>query len=126
MKIAVIGGGSTYTPELIKGFMDRVDRLPVEEIFLMDIDPSRLQVVGSFAQRLVKQANLPMRVVLSEDSQQAIAGADVVITQLRVGQMPARREDERRESQPPSFLHQRSPYRGPVPSEYAPLGTGPL
>ncbi|MBE0685584.1 MAG: 6-phospho-beta-glucosidase, partial [Anaerolineaceae bacterium] len=94
MKIAVIGGGSTYTPELINGFLVRADRIPVEEICLMDIDLTRLQVVGGFAQRLVKRAGVPIRVVLSEDSQKAIAGADVVITQLRVGQMPARREDE--------------------------------
>ncbi len=94
MKIAVIGAGSTYTPELINGFLDRADKLPIEEICLMDIDPDRLQVVGGFAQRLVKRAGVPIRIVLSKDSQEAITGADVVITQLRVGQMPARREDE--------------------------------
>jgi 6-phospho-beta-glucosidase len=94
MKIAVIGAGSTYTPELINGFLERVDRLPVEEICLMDIDPTRLQVVGGFAQRLVNRAGVPIRIVLSEDRHQALAGADVVITQLRVGQMAARREDE--------------------------------
>jgi 6-phospho-beta-glucosidase len=71
-----------------------VDRLPVEEICLMDIDPTRLQVVGGFAQRLVNRAGVPIRIVLSEDRHQALAGADVVITQLRVGQMAARREDE--------------------------------
>ena len=94
MKIAVIGAGSTYTPELINGFLDRADKLPVEEICLMDIDPVRLQVVGGFAQRLVRKAGVPIRIVLSEDSREAIAGTDVVITQLRVGQMQARREDE--------------------------------
>ena len=94
MKIAVIGAGSTYTPELINGFLERVDRLPVEEICLMDIDPARLQVVGGFAQRLVNRAGAPIRIVLSEDRHLALAGADVVITQLRVGQMAARREDE--------------------------------
>lgn len=94
MKIAVIGGGSTYTPELINGFLERVDRLPVEEICLMDIDPARLQVVGGLAQRMVKRANVPIHIVLSKDSQEALTGADVVITQLRIGQMAARREDE--------------------------------
>lgn len=94
MKIAVIGAGSTYTPELINGFLDRVDRLPVGEIELMDIDPDRLQVVGGFAQRLVKRAGVPIRIVLRENCREAMAGADVVITQLRVGQMAARREDE--------------------------------
>jgi 6-phospho-beta-glucosidase len=94
MKIAVIGGGSTYTPELIMGFLDRVDNLPVEEICLMDNDPARLKVVGGFAQRLVRKSGVPIRIDLTEESQLAISGADVVITQLRVGQMPARREDE--------------------------------
>lgn len=94
MKIAVIGAGSTYTPELINGFLDRADKLPIEEICLMDIDPDRLQVAGGFAQRLVKRASVPIRIDLSKDSQEAIIGADIVITQLRVGQMPARREDE--------------------------------
>ena len=94
MKIAVIGAGSTYTPELIMGFLDRVDRLPVDEIWLMDIDPDRLQVVGGFSQRLAQRAGSSIQVVLSQESHQAIAGSDVVITQLRVGQMPARREDE--------------------------------
>ena len=94
MKIAVIGAGSTYTPELINGFLERVDRLPVEKICLMDIDPARLQVVGGFAQRLVNRAGAPIQIIQSEDRHQALAGADVVITQLRVGQMAARREDE--------------------------------
>lgn len=94
MKIAVIGAGSTYTPELIMGFLDRVDRLPVDEIWLMDIDPDRLRVVGGFAQRLVKRAGSSLKIVLSENSREAISGADIVITQLRVGQMLARREDE--------------------------------
>lgn len=94
MKIAVIGAGSTYTPELINGFINRVDRLPVEEICLMDIDPARLQVVGGFAHRLVRKAGVPIKIVLSVDSREALTVTDVVITQLRVGQMPARREDE--------------------------------
>ena len=49
MKVAVIGGGSTYTPELIAGFLARRDRLPLTELWLMDIDPERLRVVGGFA-----------------------------------------------------------------------------
>ncbi len=94
MKITVIGGGSTYTPELVSGFLARSDHLPIEELWLMDIDPERLDVVGGFAQRMVQAGGRPFKVVLSTDQRQSIAGADYVITQLRVGQMPARRGDE--------------------------------
>ena len=94
MKIAVIGGGSTYTPELVNGFLARAGRLPLRELWLMDIDPARLAVVGGFAQRMVAAAGAPFRVVLSDDRRAAIAGAAYVITQLRVGMMPARRGDE--------------------------------
>lgn len=94
MKIAVIGGGSTYTPELVNGFLARVERLPLKELWLMDIDPQRLEIVGGFAQRMVKARGEPFRVVLSSNQADAIAGASYVITQLRVGMMPARRGDE--------------------------------
>jgi 6-phospho-beta-glucosidase len=94
MKIAVIGGGSTYTPELVNGFLARADRLALRELWLMDIDPARLAVVGSFAQRMVEAAGAPFRVVLSDDRRAAITGAAYVVTQLRVGMMPARRGDE--------------------------------
>lgn len=94
MKITVIGGGSTYTPELVDGFLARVDRLPLKELWLMDIDKERLDIVGGFAQRMVKAKGEPFKVVLSTDQQAAIAGASYIITQLRVGMMPARRGDE--------------------------------
>jgi 6-phospho-beta-glucosidase len=94
MKIAVIGGGSTYTPELVNGFLARVERLPLKELWLMDIDPQRLEIVGGFAQRMVKARGEPFKVVLSANQAEAIAGAAYVITQLRVGMMPARRGDE--------------------------------
>ena len=94
MKITVIGGGSTYTPELVNGFLTRADRLPLKELWLMDIDKERLDIVGGFAQRMVKAKGEPFKVVLSLDQREAIAGASYVITQLRVGMMPARRGDE--------------------------------
>jgi 6-phospho-beta-glucosidase len=94
MKITVIGGGSTYTPELVNGFLARVDRLPLKELWLMDIDKQRLDIVGGFAGRMVKARGEPFKVVLSLDQREAIAGASYVITQLRVGMMPARRGDE--------------------------------
>ena len=94
MKIAVIGGGSTYTPELVNGFLARVASLPLNELWLMDIDRERLEIVGGFAQRMVKAKGQPFKVVLSLDQREAIAGATYVTTQLRVGKMPARRGDE--------------------------------
>jgi 6-phospho-beta-glucosidase len=94
MKITVIGGGSTYTPELVNGFLARADSLPLKELWLMDIDRERLDVVGGFARRMVSAKGEPFKVVLSLDQREAIAGASYVITQLRVGMMPARRGDE--------------------------------
>jgi 6-phospho-beta-glucosidase len=94
MKITVIGGGSTYTPELVNGFLERISTLPVTELWLMDIDRERLDIVGGFAQRMVKAKGDPFKVVLSTNQRGAIAGASYVTTQLRVGMMPARRGDE--------------------------------
>lgn len=94
LKVTVIGAGSTYTPELVNGFLQRLLDLPLDELWLMDIDPQRLSIVGGFAQRLVQAAGAPFSVHLSTDRQQALQSANYVITQFRVGQMPARREDE--------------------------------
>ena len=94
MKVAVIGGGSTYTPELVNGFLARMESFPLTELWLMDIDPERLRVVGGFAQRMVAAAGAPFRVELTTDQRAAVAGASYVCTQLRVGQMPARQADE--------------------------------
>jgi len=94
MKITVIGGGSTYTPELVSGFLERIEQLPVSELWLMDIDPQRLEIVGGFAKRMVNARGNPFKIILSSDLRLAIAGASYVITQLRVGMMPARRNDE--------------------------------
>ncbi len=94
MKVTVIGGGSTYTPELVNGFLARVEQFPLDELCLMDIDESRLAVVGGFARRMVAARGNPFRVVLSTDQRTAVSNATYVTTQLRVGQMAARREDE--------------------------------
>lgn len=94
MKIAVIGGGSTYTPELVNGFLERVKSLPVSELWLMDIDASRLETVGGFARRMVAGRGNPFKVYLTTDQQEAVKGASYVTTQVRVGQMPARVADE--------------------------------
>jgi 6-phospho-beta-glucosidase len=94
MKIVVIGGGSTYTPELIDGFIARAGVLPIKEVWLVDPDEQRLQVVGAFAQRMAKYANAPFEVHLTGDRRRALDGADFVITQLRVGGQAARHGDE--------------------------------
>lgn len=94
MKIAVFGGGSSYTPELINGFLERVATFPVTELWLMDILPERLEIVGNFSQRMVAAKGSPFQVHLTTNQQEAIQDASYVITQLRVGWMQARREDE--------------------------------
>ncbi len=94
MKVAVIGGGSSYTPELINGFLERQDSFPMTELWLMDILPERLEVVGKFAQRMAKAAGAKFEVHLTTDQREAVKDAQYVMTQLRVGWMAARREDE--------------------------------
>jgi 6-phospho-beta-glucosidase len=94
MKIAVIGGGSTYTPELVNGFLARINSLPLTELWLMDIDSQRLEVVGGFAQRMAAAKGDPFKVVLTTDQRSAVKGASYVTTQIRVGHMPARVADE--------------------------------
>jgi 6-phospho-beta-glucosidase len=94
VKITVIGGGSTYTPELVNGFLERVGSLPVTELALMDNDAHRLDIVGGFARRMVHACGNPFKVLLAADQQAAVQGASYVISQLRVGQMPARVADE--------------------------------
>jgi 6-phospho-beta-glucosidase len=94
MKIAVIGGGSSYTPELINGFLERAETFPMTELWLMDLSPERLDVVGGFARRMVEAKGAPFAVHLTTGQRGAIHDASYVITQLRVGGMAARREDE--------------------------------
>ncbi len=94
LKVAVIGGGSSYTPELVSGFLRRVGSLPLGELWLMDPAPLRLEVVGGFAERMVDARGGPFVVRRTTERREAIEGADYVITQLRVGGMEARRGDE--------------------------------
>jgi 6-phospho-beta-glucosidase len=94
MKVAVIGGGSTYTPELVNGFLERASSFPLTELWLMDISQERLDIVGRFAQRMVEAAGAPFQVHLTTDLREAVRGASYVSTQLRVGGMEARRQDE--------------------------------
>lgn len=92
LKIAVIGGGSTYTPELIEGFIHYHDELPIERITLMDISEERLKIVGDLVARML--GNLPITLIRTTDRVEAITGADFVMTQMRIGGLTARAQDE--------------------------------
>ncbi|MET3696337.1 6-phospho-beta-glucosidase [Bacillus oleivorans] len=97
LKIATIGGGSSYTPELIEGFIKRYNELPIRELWLVDIKEGehKLQVVGELAKRMVQKAGVPMEIHLTLDRRKALEGADFVTTQLRVGLLDARIKDEK-------------------------------
>lgn len=97
IKVATIGGGSSYTPELVEGFIKRYENLPVDELWLVDIPEGeeKLQTVGALAQRMVKHAGLPTKVILTTDRRAALDGADFVTSQVRIGRLPARVLDER-------------------------------
>ncbi|EAC2546461.1 6-phospho-beta-glucosidase [Listeria monocytogenes] len=97
IKIATIGGGSSYTPELIEGFIKRQDELPVRELWLVDVEAGRekLEIVGNLAKRMVKKAGVNMEIHLTLDRKEALKDADFVTTQLRVGLLDARVKDER-------------------------------
>ncbi|TDK56257.1 6-phospho-beta-glucosidase [Bacillus salipaludis] len=96
LKIVTIGGGSSYTPELIEGFIKYFHELPVKEIWLVDIEEGKrkLEIVGNLAKRMVEKAGLPIQVHLTFDRKEALKSADFVTTQFRVGLLEARRKDE--------------------------------
>jgi 6-phospho-beta-glucosidase len=94
VKIAVIGGASTYTPELVHGFATRRGSLPLDELALMDVDRERLDVVGGLARRILRKHEWPGTLRLTSDRTEAIDGADFVVVQLRVGGQQARLLDE--------------------------------
>jgi len=94
MKLAVVGGGSTYTPELIDGVLRRRDRLPIDQISLCDINAERLATVGGFAQRMIDHAGGGITLQLTDSRKVAVEGADFVVSQFRVGGQAARHRDE--------------------------------
>jgi len=94
MKIAVIGGGSTYTPELVSGLAGERDRLDVRELVLQDIDPERLEVVGGLAGRMLARNGFSGELTLTDELDRAVDGADFVLIQIRVGGQEARLSDE--------------------------------
>jgi 6-phospho-beta-glucosidase len=94
MKVAVIGGGSTYTPELVSGLARERERLPVSELVLQDIDPERRKVVGGLAGRMLERAGFAGKLDVTDDLDHALDGADFVLVQIRVGGQEARLSDE--------------------------------
>jgi 6-phospho-beta-glucosidase len=94
LKIAVVGGGSTYTPELVEGLATRSERLPVDELVLFDLDPERLAVVGGLAGRMLARGGWGGRLLQTGRREEAVDGADFVVVQLRVGGQAMRLVDE--------------------------------
>ncbi|SPF02890.1 6-phospho-beta-glucosidase [Streptomyces sp. MA5143a] len=94
MKLTVVGGGSTYTPELVDGFARLRDTLPIEELVLVDPAEERLELVGGLARRIFARQGHGGRIVTTADLDRGVEGADAVLLQLRVGGQAAREQDE--------------------------------
>src|SRR3954447_10994106 len=94
MKLAVIGGGSTYTPEVMDGLVQFRDELPVDDLYLHDTNDERLQVVAGLAKRMLARAAHPVNLVTTTSLDEAVEGADAVLVQIRVGGQAARMVDE--------------------------------
>ncbi len=96
VKIVTIGGGSSYTPELIEGFIKRNSKIHIDELWLVDIDEGleKLEIVGNLARRMFERANINTKVYLTTDRKKALKGATFVTTQFRVGGLNARAFDE--------------------------------
>lgn len=99
LKIVTIGGGSSYTPEIIEGFIKRYSELPVSELWLVDIEDGKekLEIVGNLAKRMIEEAGLKdkMTIHLTLNRRDALKEADFVTTQFRVGLLEARIRDEK-------------------------------
>nr|WP_143744900.1 6-phospho-beta-glucosidase [Marinilactibacillus piezotolerans] len=97
MKVVIIGGGSSYTPEIIEGLILRQDEFPVDFITLVDIESGKekLEIVGQLAKRMIEKAGVSIELSWTLDRREALDGADFVSTQIRVGGLKAREKDER-------------------------------
>ena len=94
MKLAIVGGGSTYTPELVDGIARLHDRLPVTELVLVDPAADRLPLVGGLATRIMAAYGHPAKVRWTSDLKDGVEGAGAVLLQLRIGGQAARQRDE--------------------------------
>ncbi len=94
MKVAVVGGGSTYTPELVDGIARLQHLIEVDELVLTDPAEDRLALVGGMSQRIFAKYRSSSRVTFTTDLDEALAGAAIVLIQLRVGGQAARAIDE--------------------------------
>ena len=94
IKVAVIGSGSTYCPELVDGFIKASDSLKLKKISFMDIDERKRTIVGNLCVRMLKKAEIDCEILMTDDLDAALEGADFVVTQIRVGKLPARYLDE--------------------------------
>lgn len=97
VKVVTIGGGSSYTPELIEGFIKRDERFHIDELWLVDVEEGmeKLEIVGNLARRMFEKANVSTKVFLTKNRKEALKDATFVTTQFRVGQLQARAIDER-------------------------------
>lgn len=97
IKLVIIGGGSSYTPEIIEGIILRHDSFPVSEIVLVDIEAGqeKLEIIGNLSQRMIKKANKSIALSWTLNCREALQGADFISTQIRVGGLDAREKDER-------------------------------
>lgn len=96
LKMVTLGGGSSYTPELIEGFIKRYAELPVTELWLVDVEAGREKqsIIYNLCQRMITRAGVPITLYQTLDRREALVDADFVITQFRVGQLAARERDE--------------------------------
>lgn len=96
IKIVTIGGGSGYTPELVKGFINRVSEFPIKEIWLVDVEEGRniLEIISKYCKKIIERSGLDIQIVTSYDRRQALIDADFVLTHFRAGQLDAREKDE--------------------------------
>jgi len=95
LKVAVIGSGSTYTPELVNGFLTRMNCLDVDSFYMMDIDEEKNAIVSSLGKRMLEHAGSKARLQLTTSVEEAVEGADYVLGQVRVGKLDARIKDEK-------------------------------